>query len=172
MGKADESLRLLPSDGMSNVRSEQSHTGNFVLLTSSGFREFFSPVEYPQSRLTWLGYPPQITHGPKHPRKKKRGISVGAVGERARGCTLSAVSLTHVAVALLVQPGLDDGVGDPKHHRLVEAVGPRPVPPSQFVPVVEAASVRTNRWNHREVNCNWAGSETEPETGRLRNPQW
>ena len=25
---------------------------------------------------------------------------------------------------------------------------------------------------HREVNCNWAGSETEPETGRLRNPQW
>ena len=26
--------------------------------------------------------------------------------------------------------------------------------------------------DHREVNCNWAGSETEPETGRLRNPQW
>ena len=24
--------------------------------------------------------------------------------------------------------------------------------------------------SHREVNCNWAGSETEPETGRLRNP--
>ena len=29
-------------------------------------------------------------------------------------------------------------------------------------------------FGHRfaQVNCNWAGSETEPETGRLRNPQW
>ena len=27
----------------------------------------------------------------------------------------------------------------------------------------------SNCKDHREVNCNWAGSETEPETGRLRN---
>jgi len=38
-----------------------------------------------------------------------------------------------------MQSALDDGVGDPKHHRLVETVGPRLVPPGQLVPVVEAA---------------------------------
>lgn len=55
------------------------------------------------------------------------------------GTRAHAVSLTHVSVALFMQSALDDGVGDPKHHRLVETVGPRLVPPGQLVPVVEAA---------------------------------
>ena len=35
-----------------------------------------------------------------------------------------------------------------------------------------ACAVPARGQHHREVNCNWAGSETEPETGRLRNPPW
>ena len=36
----------------------------------------------------------------------------------------------------------------------------------------EFGTLLLGKYGHREVNCNWAGSETEPETGRLRNPQW
>ena len=38
--------------------------------------------------------------------------------------------------------------------------------------VTDDVLISADATTHREVNCNWAGSETEPETGRLRNPQW